>query len=94
MGELLDFQGIANYGIYWQRDGVNWWPRRRGGEVRLLGKEQRAARQHLDNVTGAVDFSNQRGIYLPLPRPRSDVCRTHGEERQRPRAVLPFEMAS
>lgn len=64
MGKPFDFQGIANYGIYWQRDKVNWWPGKRGGGVRLLGKEQRAARQHLDNETGAVDFSNQRGIYL------------------------------
>ena len=60
------FQGIANYGIYWQRDNVFWWPGkgRRGGGVRLLGKKQRAARQHIHNLTGAVDFSNQRGIYL------------------------------
>ena len=65
--ELFEFQGISNYGLYWERDKVNWWPGRRGpGQraIRLLGKEQVPARQHIENEDGAVDFANQRGIYL------------------------------
>ena len=65
--EMSEFQGISNYGIYWERDKVNWWPGRRGrGQrvIRLLGKEQVPARQHIENADGAVDFANQTGIYL------------------------------
>ena len=64
MGEQFDFQGIANYGIYWDRDKVNWWPGA-GGQIRLLGKTWRLAEQFDENdPTGAVDFSTQSGVYL------------------------------
>lgn len=67
-----EFQGIANYGIFWEREKVNWWPGsgRRGrprldqAPIRLLGQEQVPARQHIDRIKNAVDFANQRGVYL------------------------------
>ena len=65
--EPFEFKGVANYGIFWDRYRVNWWPGRRGrGQraIRLLGKEQVPARQHIETEENAVDFSNQRGVYL------------------------------
>jgi len=63
MGELYDFQGIANYGIYWNKDKVNWWPRSLG--IRLWGKTWSAPAQFdANNPEGAVEFSAQRGLYL------------------------------
>ena len=59
---------IANYGLYWERDKVNWWPGRQGRGVRgirLLGKPYSIGSEHdEDDENGAVNFSNQLGIYL------------------------------
>ena len=59
---------IANYGLYWERDKVNWWPGRQGRGVRvikLLGRKYAIGRAHdEDDAEGAVDFANQNGIYL------------------------------
>ena len=63
MGEQIDFQGIANYGIYWDRDKVNWWPRTDG--IQLLGKTWVIEEEFDENdSTGSVDFSRQSGVYL------------------------------
>lgn len=64
MGQLFDFQGIANYGIYWDRDKVNWWPGQRG-IIQLLGRTWRQPNQFgKNNAAGAVNFSAQSGVYL------------------------------
>ena len=47
---------VSGYGLYWDRDKVNWNPgqgRRRGGLLGLAG-----------DGTAPVDFSNQVGIYV------------------------------
>ena len=65
MGESFDFQGIANYGIYWDRDKVSWWPGNGRDGIRLLGKTCNIAEKFDENdPTGAVDFSRQSGVYL------------------------------
>ena len=66
MGKLFDFQGIANYGIYWDRDKVNWWPGAAGADgIQLLGKTWEPPRQFDgNNLAGAVNFSAQIGVYL------------------------------
>lgn len=57
MDGLFDFQGIANYGIYWDRDKVNWWPGP-SGDIRLWGKTWAQPQQFDENdLTGAVNFS-------------------------------------
>ena len=51
-----DFNKVAAYGLYWERDRVLWNPgqgRRRGG---LLGKTE--------DDEQPIDFSNQAGIYV------------------------------
>ena len=64
MGDMFDFQGIVNHGLYWHRSKVNWWPGA-GGQIRLLGRTWRTARQFDENdLRDTVDFSKQRGIYL------------------------------
>lgn len=59
---------IANYGLYWERNMVNWWPGRRGrgiSAIKLLGRKYAAGRNHdPDDQTDTVDFANQHGIYL------------------------------
>ena len=59
---------IVNYGLYWERHKVNWWPGRGGRgnrRIRLLGKEYGIGRAHDENDDeNAVDFANQNGIYL------------------------------
>ena len=64
MGEVFNFGGIANYGIYWDRDKVNWWPGP-AGIIRLLGKRWQQPRQFDENnLADAVNFSTQSGVYL------------------------------
>ena len=59
---------IANYGLYWERDKVHWWPGRQGRGVRvikLLGRKYAIGRAHDEyDADGAVNFANQHGIYL------------------------------
>ena len=65
MGEQFDFQGIENYGIYWQKDKVNWRPGTGRHPIQLLGKTWEQPQHFDDNdSTGAVNFSQQSGVYL------------------------------
>ena len=64
MADFHDFQGIASYGLYWERDKVQWWPGP-GGRIQLLGGPQVENRQFdPNNQEHTIDFSRQRGIYL------------------------------
>ena len=64
MGQQFDFQGIANYGIYWDKDKVNWWPGP-GGKIRLLGRRWEPPQQFdPDNLVDSVNFYTQSGVYL------------------------------
>ena len=48
---------VAAYGLYWDRDKVNWSPGRgRGNRIQLLGSPEESDAQ--------IDFANQWGIYL------------------------------
>lgn len=48
---------VAAYGLYWDRDKVNWEPGRgRGNRVRLLGSP--------DDSDMEIDFADQWGIYI------------------------------
>ena len=55
--EEATITSVAAYGLYWERDKVNWSPGRghRGG-IRLLGSP--------DDSEVEIDFANQWGIYL------------------------------
>ena len=55
--EEATITSVAAYGLYWERDKVNWNPGRgRGNPVRLLGSPE--------DSTTEIDFSDQWGIYL------------------------------
>ena len=48
---------VAAYGLYWDRDKVNWEPGRgRGNRIRLLGSP--------DDSNIEIDFAEQWGIYI------------------------------
>ena len=53
------FEGIASYGLYWEKNRVNWNPGQRGRGVRgikLLGRAKGEDKE--------VNFASQQGIYL------------------------------
>ena len=55
--EEATITSVAAYGLYWERDKVNWNPGRgRGNRIQLLGSP--------DDSDVEIDFSNQWGIYL------------------------------
>lgn len=55
--EEATITSVAAYGLYWERNQVNWSPGRgRGNRTRLLGRA--------DDSESEIDFSNQWGIYL------------------------------
>ena len=47
---------VAAYGLYWDRDKVNWEPGRGRGNRQLLGSP--------DDSDQTIDFANQQGIYI------------------------------
>lgn len=49
---------IRNYGLFWERDAVDWFPGR-GGSFALVGRHKK----NLPNLRVA-DFRDQRGIYI------------------------------
>ena len=46
---------IASYGLYWDKNKINWWPGQTG-RIRLLGRAMGTEEE--------IDFADQQGVYL------------------------------
>ena len=53
--ETAKLTSVAAYGLYWDRDKVNWEPGR-GRQAQLLGKPEDGGIE--------IDFANQIGVYI------------------------------